>query len=144
MADIIKEYSNGEITVVWKPNVCIHSTKCWHSLPEVFDPRKKPWVNIGGAGTKEIIKTVSNCPSGALSYRVNSESAAEVSEENGSSPPEVKVLKNGPYIVSGHFIIKDENDQPLKVEKKAALCRCGGSKNKPFCDGTHKKIGFEG
>jgi len=143
MADIIKEYSNDEITVVWKPNVCVHSTKCWRSLPGVFDPRKKPWVNMQGAGTEEIIKTVNNCPSGALSYRANSEGEA-ASEGNSAFPLEVKISKNGPYIVSGNFIIKDENDQPLKVEKKAALCRCGESKNKPFCDGTHRKVGFEG
>lgn len=77
MKEIIKEYTNGEVTVVWKPNVCVHSTKCWRSLPGVFDPRKRPWVNMEGGATEEIIKTVSNCPSGALSLRTNSQNAAE-------------------------------------------------------------------
>jgi uncharacterized Fe-S cluster protein YjdI len=66
-----KRYANADITVVWKPEVCIHSTKCWKSLLPVFDPRKRPWVNLEGAATERIIQTVENCPSGALTYVKN-------------------------------------------------------------------------
>jgi len=62
-----KRYSNDEITVIWKPEVCAHSTLCWKSLLNVFDPRKRPWVNMLGATTEEIVETVKKCPSGALS-----------------------------------------------------------------------------
>jgi uncharacterized Fe-S cluster protein YjdI len=68
-----KRYSNGEITVIWKPDVCIHSTRCWKSLLPVFDPRKRPWVNMDGAETERIIQTVQNCPSGALTSIWNSD-----------------------------------------------------------------------
>lgn len=72
MADsITKHYSNGEITVVWKPDMCIHSKKCWTHLLEVFDPRKHPWINMEGADSERIIAQVKQCPSGALSYFVN-------------------------------------------------------------------------
>lgn len=76
MKDITKKYSNGEVTIIWKPAVCIHSTKCWRGpegLPEVFNPAEKPWIKPEGATTERIIQQVKNCPSGALSYEMNSE-----------------------------------------------------------------------
>ena len=67
-----KRYTNGEITVVWKPEICTHSKRCWMSLLPVFDPRKRPWVNMSGAPTERIAATVEKCPSGALTYFHNS------------------------------------------------------------------------
>ena len=67
------KYSNGEVTVVWKPNTCIHSSICWKGLIEVFDPRERPWVKMDGAPTEKIIEQVKKCPSGALSYFMNDE-----------------------------------------------------------------------
>lgn len=68
---IEKGYTNGEITVVWKPNTCIHSTNCWKGLLQVFNPQKRPWINMKGASTERIIDQVNKCPSGALSFRYN-------------------------------------------------------------------------
>lgn len=73
MKEITKKYSNGEVTVIWKPNLCIHSTICFNGLPQVFDPKGRPWVNIEGASTGEIVDQVKSCPSGALSYYMNIE-----------------------------------------------------------------------
>ena len=67
----IKKYSNDELTVVWKPDLCRHSTNCWKTLLPVFDPRRKPWIDMDAAPATEIIHTVENCPSGALSYYTN-------------------------------------------------------------------------
>jgi uncharacterized Fe-S cluster protein YjdI len=67
------KYSNGDITVVWKPNTCIHSTICWKGLLEVFNPKERPWIKIEGASTERIIEQVRQCPSGALSYYFNNE-----------------------------------------------------------------------
>ena len=69
MEEIIKEYPNGEVVVIWKPNFCIHSKKCFHGLPEVFNPAQKPWINIEAASTDQIINQVNQCPSGALSWK---------------------------------------------------------------------------
>ena len=67
--DLTKKYSNGEIMVFWKPRRCQHSAKCFSSLNAVFDPRKRPWIDMSAAPTDRIITTVNNCPSGALSYK---------------------------------------------------------------------------
>jgi uncharacterized Fe-S cluster protein YjdI len=70
MKELTKKYSNGEVTVVWQPSLCEHTGICFRGLPQVFDPRKRPWVNIGGSGTDSIIHQVKKCPSGALSLDV--------------------------------------------------------------------------
>ena len=66
---IVKEYTNGEVTVVWQPHMCIHSKKCWKGLLPVFDPRRKPWVDMNGASSEQIVAQVNQCPSGALSMK---------------------------------------------------------------------------
>ena len=74
--DIIKKYSNGEVTIVWKPSMCIHSTVCWKAatgLPEVFDPHVRPWIRPEAASTEKITTQVKKCPSGALSFFMNEE-----------------------------------------------------------------------
>jgi len=74
MEDITKTYSNEDITIVWKPATCIHSTLCWKGatgLIQVFDPRRRPWITPEGGTTEEIIERVDRCPSGALSYYRN-------------------------------------------------------------------------
>jgi len=71
------KYSNGEVTIVWKPDICIHSAKCFKGLPEVFDPKKRPWINAEGATTERIIEQVKICPSGALSFFMNAEKTNE-------------------------------------------------------------------
>jgi uncharacterized Fe-S cluster protein YjdI len=78
--DIIKKYTNGEVTVVWKPNVCIHSRICWTEatgLPAVFNPREKPWINMEASTTEKIVEQVKKCPSGALSFYFNNEIKTE-------------------------------------------------------------------
>jgi uncharacterized Fe-S cluster protein YjdI len=74
MEDITKTYTNGEITIVWKPAVCVHSKICWKQpggLPEVFKPMQKPWIVPDGATSERIIEQVKKCPSGALGFYYN-------------------------------------------------------------------------
>lgn len=65
------QYTNNEITIIWKPSVCIHSTLCWKGLIDVFSPKERPWIKMDGASTEKIIEQVRKCPSGALSYIYN-------------------------------------------------------------------------
>ncbi|PHN03054.1 (4Fe-4S)-binding protein [Flavilitoribacter nigricans] len=138
----VKEYSNGEITVVWQPDKCIHSKMCFNGLPQVFDPQARPWVNVEGASSQEIMKQIKKCPSGALSYYVNDDSEVEKPEIDVDRI--VEVVENGPLMVFGNLTVKHHNGEVSHEHRTTAFCRCGGSSNKPYCDGTHKKIGFTG
>ena len=66
--DITKRYTNGEVTVIWQPSLCVHSAICFRGLPAVFDPRRRPWVVLDGHTSDAIITQVEECPSGALSF----------------------------------------------------------------------------
>ena len=133
-----KEYSNGEITVVWKPEVCIHSANCFNGLPSVFKPKDRPWIDMGGAFSDEIRAQVAKCPSGALSIK---EGEAPVAQPQ---PTSIKVMADGPVRVSGPCEITLPNGSSEIREKDVFLCRCGHSTNKPYCDGSHKREGFKG
>jgi uncharacterized Fe-S cluster protein YjdI len=65
------KYTNGQITIIWKPDACIHSGICFKGLAPVFDPRRKPWIEMDKATTEQIIEQVKKCPSGALCIEVN-------------------------------------------------------------------------
>jgi uncharacterized Fe-S cluster protein YjdI len=74
LKSLTKNYSNGTVTVVWKPGLCIHSTLCWKGsdgLIDVFNPKVKPWINMNGAPSERIVEQVKVCPSGALSFFYN-------------------------------------------------------------------------
>ena len=73
MEDTTKTYTNGEVTIVWKPELCIHSKMCWKGLGEVFDPRKRPWITLEQSTTEKIVGQVDKCPSKALTYYLNKE-----------------------------------------------------------------------
>ncbi len=134
-----KEYSNGELTIVWHPEICSHSEVCINSLPEVYNPYGKPWVTIEKATSAQLKAQINKCPSGALSYYMNEEKAiSEITEI------QVEAKLNGPLIVSGSIQVTDTNGNTVGKTKKTAFCRCGASNNKPYCDGAHAKIGFKG
>lgn len=142
--DITKKYTNGEITVIWKPSVCIHSTICWKQatgLPDVFNPRVRPWINMEKAASRQIEEQVSKCPSGALSFYYNN---AENTETDIATDTKIEVMPNGPLLVYGNIIIKDRSGSETRKSKVTALCRCGHSQNKPYCDGSHIKESFKG
>ena len=69
--DLTKEYTNGEVTIVWQNAKCIHSANCVRNNPNVFQPKEKPWIKPEGSTTEKIIDTVNKCPSGALTYFLN-------------------------------------------------------------------------
>src|SRR6478609_9696294 len=107
MKDITTRYTNGEVTVIWKPSLCSHSKHCWKELGSVFDPTQRPWVNIQGASTDEIIKQVDKCPSGALSYVLTN---AEVPTRFVvQEVTKVEVTPSGPLVVFGSIEVKDKD-----------------------------------
>ena len=106
----------------------------------MFNPKARPWIDPEGASTEEIVAQIEKCPSGALSYYYNAD------EENAESPApasiEIKIAAGGPLLMSGEvkIIHKDGSEE---IRKNAALCRCGLSQNKPFCDGSHRTSDFD-
>lgn len=155
-----RQYTNGEITVYWKPAKCIHATTCFRELIEVFNPGRRPWINMKGAPTRKIIEVVNKCPTQALEWKYNrelSESELELIRKSGPGeetpetlsksedkvePVKVRIMKDGPIVVEGNFRIIGTEGNELKTMKMTSFCRCGGSHSMPFCDGTHRKIGF--
>ena len=133
---LVKEYATDEIVVEWEPRLCFHSGNCSRLLPKVFDRDRRPWVKADEASAGEIEATVDQCPSGALRTR----------RTNGfprqPGPLEVRASPGGPLLLRGGVRILDADGTVLYEGERAALCRCGGSSNKPFCDGTHKTNGF--
>lgn len=139
-------YRNDDITVIWKPDTCIHSTLCWKGLVEVFNPKARPWVKMDGATTEMIIEQVRKCPSGALSYYLNADAPAEADKviAESASILKVEVTPNGPYLINTECLIVHSDGREETKTGKVALCRCGASGNKPYCDGSHRKNGFKG
>lgn len=143
-----RNYTNGEITVYWRPKECIHATTCFRELRSVFDPSKRPWVNMEGAATDEIIRIIKLCPTEALSYKYNKKQE-EMSESDNSKNIEeskpvasVRIMRDGPLVIRGEFTITGADGKEQKKMKIASFCRCGHSNNMPYCDGVHRKIGW--
>jgi uncharacterized Fe-S cluster protein YjdI len=144
-----REYSNGEITVFWRPSKCIHATTCYRELIEVFNPRKRPWINMNGTSSEEIIRVVKMCPTQALSFQYNKDIESQnpkITPETLAldEVPELRIMKDGPLVFRGNFRITDADGNELKPVKMQSLCRCGASNIMPYCDGTHRKTGFTG
>ena len=137
---ITKKYTNGEVTIVWQPHLCIHSGICARGLPDVFDPGKRPWINAEAASTEELAKQVKQCPSGALSYFMNEEE----NQEAEHMETKVEVLPNGPLLIYGTLKVTNKDGFSETKNRTTAFCRCGHSLNKPYCDGTHIKVNFQG
>ncbi len=126
--DIVKEYRTKEITVVWKPGICIHAANCLNSLPHVYQPDKSPWIMVENATTEELIKQINTCPSGALSYKLSYEK--EIAVTKNRTMENSKVAGKSPMMVD------------LEVGINYAWCACGHSSNQPWCDGSHKGSGI--
>ena len=163
-----RKYSNGEITVYWKPRECIHSSVCYMNLLDVFNPRKRPWVNMSGASTEKIIEVVNQCPTEALTWKWNDEEKNKtvteadtnhikfkrpfdfeqeerdsIVEVKANEPLKIQVMKDGPYVVEGTFILVKSDGSEVNMKGMSSFCRCGNSSSMPFCDGSHRKTGFQ-
>jgi CDGSH-type Zn-finger protein len=129
-------YEGREITVYDNRMICSHAEHCIHDVPEVFRKGARPWVDPDASTTESIIDLVRRCPSGALTCSVRGEPMAEHAEE-----PEISVDRAGPYRVTGGIEMSGELQPP--VRERFTLCRCGQSRNKPFCDGAHFNVAFD-
>ncbi len=138
--EIIKKYTNGDLTVLWKPKLCIHAAICVKKLPEVYNPNEKPWIKAENASIGDLKSQISKCPSGALSYEMKEEK----DDVSSNTETKVQVTANGPLLVHGDLEVTIADGTLEKKKRTTAFCRCGASMNKPYCDGTHNSINFSG
>ncbi len=129
----INEWKGKNITIVDNTNVCSRDGSCVNNLPQVFEEENPDAVNV-----KRIIETIKKCPSGALTYKMGGRHCQAFKRE-----PAITVARNGPFKVVGAIRLKDEMKSEPACPEHYTLCRCGHSRNKPFCDGSHHEIGFK-
>ena len=131
------EYTGAAVTIHDNRGICAHAGFCTDMLPAVFNSKRTPWIDPDGAEPEAIAAAVRRCPSGALAL-----SMSRIEQGDGAGEPTIVVSSNGPYFVTGGIMLEDAPWGEGASRERYALCRCGGSKNKPFCDGTHWSIGF--
>lgn len=130
-------YEGKEVTIYDNRMICCHAGECVSGLSSVFDVGSKPWIRPDNAAVDQIKEVVEKCPSGALSYSVDNVQVRDFERE-----AEIKIAQNGPYNVVGGIDINVPEDIQPPSREHYSLCRCGASKNKPYCDGSHSDIGF--
>jgi CDGSH-type Zn-finger protein len=138
-ADKLESYRARGITIHDNRSICAHAGRCTEGLPAVFKYKSEPWIEPDAAAVAQILDIVRKCPSGALSCTVD---GADV-DARDPGRPSITVSKDGPYEVSGGAQLLEATWAQGASTDRYTLCRCGGSKNKPFCDGTHWSIGFK-
>ncbi|HEV7146706.1 MAG TPA: (4Fe-4S)-binding protein [Pedococcus sp.] len=130
-------YRGTDIEVSFEAALCIHARECVRGLPAVFDRDRRPWVLADNALADDVSRVVERCPTGALQYRrIDGQP-----DEQPTAATTVTPVENGPLEVRGDLLVRHE-DGTVERLMRAALCRCGQSKNKPFCDNSHLEAGF--
>jgi CDGSH-type Zn-finger protein/truncated hemoglobin YjbI len=140
-------YPGQEVTIFDNRGICQHSGLCTDRLATVFRTSAEPFVAASGGRLDEIIRTVRDCPSGALSYGLDDAEARAQVDWDGTRPPAIEVTSDGPYRITGQITLTGATGEPEPQGTGAsrehyALCRCGQSRNKPFCSGMHWYVGF--
>lgn len=130
-------YEGDAVTIHDNRGICAHAGKCTDGLPAVFRLEQEPWIDPNAAPGDQIVQTIRQCPSGALSHSVQGRE-----HRDGDAKPSVFVSPNGPYVVAGGPELLETQRGEGASEEHYTLCRCGGSRNKPFCDGSHWEVEF--
>jgi len=137
MKSRVYEFGNEEITVSYDAKRCIHAEECVKGLPDVFNPKRQPWVDLDAAPADEIAEVISRCPTGALAIHY-----LDGREPDAGGDNTVTVVPDGPLYLRGDIQVLDGDGHTLLRDSRVALCRCGASRNKPLCDGKHVQAGF--
>lgn len=138
--DITKKYVKDDLTILWRPKKCIHAAVCVKMLPEVYNPQDRPWLKPENATISQLKEQIDACPSGALGWELVGESKQD--QETGGVKATVR--ENGPLLVKGQMEVTGIDGKTEMKSGMTAICRCGASQNKPYCDGAHAKVKFRG
>ena len=134
----LDHYTGKGITIQDNRSICAHAGLCTERLAAVFRLKEEPWIDPDGASVEEIVALVEQCPSGALSYTLQGQVPSRL-----AAPASILVAKDGPYHVLGPVSLDAIPWGNGADRERYALCRCGASKNKPFCDGSHWGVNFK-
>lgn len=133
-----KDYAGTGIVVHWDASRCIHVGTCTRLAPAVFDVTQRPWIHADGADADTVAAVIQQCPTGALRYRRLDGGAAEQVPSTTTVVP----MRNGPLFLHGPLRVVTPGGQVLAEETRLALCRCGATRNPPFCDNAHRSVGY--
>jgi len=136
--DRTRDCHGKDITIHDNRGVCSHAEHCVRDLPQVFDREDRPWIHPDAASPDDIARTIEKCPSGALSYTRDGVLHRDLDREPG-----IRIDRGGPFEVFGGPELADPDGYRPESPEHYTLCRCGQSKNKPFCDGTHWHVSFD-
>lgn len=135
----LRAYEGEAIRVLFDAKRCIHAAECVHGQPAVFNAENKPWILPDQGDADDIAKVVSACPTGALSFeRKDGGPAEERASENTAA-----IVADGPIFLRGDIQVVDKDQNVVAEGGRLALCRCGASKIKPFCDNSHVEAEFK-
>jgi CDGSH-type Zn-finger protein/uncharacterized Fe-S cluster protein YjdI len=135
--DKVVSYTGEDAEVCWDGRLCIHVGECGRAEGELFVGGRTPWCQPDASSTDDVVDVCQRCPTGALTY-----TRKDGTQETAEAENTVSVSSDGPLYVKGQLDIEGAADDMPGVRFRAALCRCGASENKPFCDGSHKDAGF--
>ena len=133
-----RTYSTERIAVHWDSTLCIHTARCLNALPSVFDVQRRPWVDIEAADADAVAQAVETCPTGALRY----ERLDGAPQEEPVRPAVAIPIDNGPLLVMGDLRVLNPEGETITEAHRLTFCRCGRTKNQPFCDNSHLMAGF--
>lgn len=140
-----QRYEGKSVTVTYDPDICEHAAECVRGLPQVFDTSRRRWVDPDAAAPERVIEVVGRCPTGALQIEGSEDEnqAGDGKESAMSESNRIEISANGPAVVSGQVKITTADGEVIEETARVALCRCGESANKPYCDGSHNGCGFD-
>lgn len=136
MTKKVHTYASEDLVVEYDVSRCIHVGECVKGLPTVFDPERRPWIDPNLASAESVEAVIRRCPTGALQYRRTTGEA-----ETPAAANEMRAAADGPLYVQGRLDMQTAEGETAE-ETRVALCRCGASTNKPYCDNSHVEAGF--
>ncbi len=139
MAKRPRQYKGEKITVSFEMARCVHAAECAKGLPSIFNLKQRPWVNPDGADPEVISNVILQCPSGALKFERTDGGPMEAIPKKNT----IHVATRGPLYFRGDIKITSSQGDLVLRDTRVALCRCGASENKPFCDDKHTDIQFD-
>ena len=134
-----REYRNERVVVTWEAPLCIHSRNCVTGAPAVFDPDARPWIDLEGADPEHLAGVVARCPTGALHLERLDGNPNEAPDDHATA----QAVRDSPRYLRGDLEVVDAEGDVIRRDTRIALCCCGASANKPFCDNSHLEAGFE-